>query len=585
MNKIIIALLTITSLFTPNLYMSPKSDAFGTFYQSLNHQFQTIYHFNLANKNELYNIAELKPEANVKEIMQKYFELFEQLKQANQHSRLKYPENKDYQSALQEETDRTLFKLRAIFSELLLPFIHTIKKENTDQYTQYTGLDSQYSLGTISNYRSFFSIAINRSAAADEKESLIKLSWTIFTVLAKNIEAPLESNLQKLFDINLTKPETYYALLNINKNSTKQEINNFFTTQVNNLLSKLSADDPRKNILEDRAASIQEYLVKNAPAQAPSSPTTSQTAQSPEQDIVTRINSIDPKNLAGAAELLGLNPGNYSESDITKAFRKLSPKVHPDQNKAPGAADAFNKLTEIKDALIKSLQIPAATKPLGPQLNAILQDPLTDTMGRYKLFNIPHDATRKMIDDKEDELLQILDRELTKADPRYAALQQKIRYFAGWFTTVVIYKAPVNFSDTNKYRDYFDMRSSDITEVQKNKTELEQITSPFLGGNSPDYTAVMQKINSIATVLTLNIKNPLSSTMQKVFNIDLNQPESYYKELGISQTANKQDIYQQMARLQQQELATFPVNDPRYQLMNSKMDHLYQYMTQHAPQA
>lgn len=50
-------------------------------------------------------------------------------------------------------------------------------------------------------------------------------------------------------------------------------------------------------------------------------------------------------------EILGVTKES-SDSEIDKAYKKLSLKVHPDKNKAPGSLDAFQSLNNAKDTLI-----------------------------------------------------------------------------------------------------------------------------------------------------------------------------------------------------------------------------------------
>ncbi|KAF7806373.1 chaperone protein dnaJ 49-like [Senna tora] len=45
-------------------------------------------------------------------------------------------------------------------------------------------------------------------------------------------------------------------------------------------------------------------------------------------------------------EILGLDKSNCTVEDVRKAYRKLSLKVHPDKNKAPGAEEAFKSVSK-----------------------------------------------------------------------------------------------------------------------------------------------------------------------------------------------------------------------------------------------
>jgi DnaJ family protein B protein 12 len=44
-------------------------------------------------------------------------------------------------------------------------------------------------------------------------------------------------------------------------------------------------------------------------------------------------------------QILGLEKG-CTEDDVRKAYRKLSLRVHPDKNKAPGAEEAFKAVSK-----------------------------------------------------------------------------------------------------------------------------------------------------------------------------------------------------------------------------------------------
>merc|ERR1719213_1575456 len=49
-------------------------------------------------------------------------------------------------------------------------------------------------------------------------------------------------------------------------------------------------------------------------------------------------------------EILGL-PKSADEEDVKKAYRKLALKLHPDKNKAPGAEEAFKKVSKAVQCL------------------------------------------------------------------------------------------------------------------------------------------------------------------------------------------------------------------------------------------
>jgi len=49
--------------------------------------------------------------------------------------------------------------------------------------------------------------------------------------------------------------------------------------------------------------------------------------------------------------MLGL-PKSASVEELTKAYKKLSLKIHPDKNKHPKASEAFKKLNKVKSILL-----------------------------------------------------------------------------------------------------------------------------------------------------------------------------------------------------------------------------------------
>ncbi|KAK4786121.1 hypothetical protein SAY86_002810 [Trapa natans] len=110
---------------------------------------------------------------------------------------------------------------------------------------------------------------------------------------------------------------------------------------VDDLLSKID----QKSGAKPRADSIgavpspvdQPSIRKRAQSNDPSS-TSPSLAGAYTEEQVTIVRDIKRKK--DYYEILGLEK-NCSEDDVKKAYRKLSLKVHPDKNKAPGAEEAF----------------------------------------------------------------------------------------------------------------------------------------------------------------------------------------------------------------------------------------------------
>ncbi|KAI5441297.1 hypothetical protein KIW84_010674 [Lathyrus oleraceus] len=79
----------------------------------------------------------------------------------------------------------------------------------------------------------------------------------------------------------------------------------------------------------------------SAPAPAPGPSTTSSISYSQEQISIIR----EIKRKKNYYDILGLEK-SCTVDDVRKSYRKLSLKVHPDKNKAPGAEDAFKLVSK-----------------------------------------------------------------------------------------------------------------------------------------------------------------------------------------------------------------------------------------------
>ena len=108
--------------------------------------------------------------------------------------------------------------------------------------------------------------------------------------------------------------------------------------------------DPNNKEARTLFAATQKKATSSKPSSASASasasaPTSSGRADESEVVVVKRI--MTARNFY---EMLGVARG-CSESELKKAYRKTSLKVHPDKNKAPGAVEAFQKVAEAFDVL------------------------------------------------------------------------------------------------------------------------------------------------------------------------------------------------------------------------------------------
>lgn len=119
---------------------------------------------------------------------------------------------------------------------------------------------------------------------------------------------------------------------------------------VDDLLSKLqnqfpdeptkeSSSDSTKDHVFDRANSTTRHRV--SAARSSSSASTTSVAYTEEQISIVR----EIKKKKDYYEILGLEKSCTVE-DVRKAYRKLSLKVHPDKNKAPGAEESFKAVSK-----------------------------------------------------------------------------------------------------------------------------------------------------------------------------------------------------------------------------------------------
>ncbi|XP_051127716.1 chaperone protein dnaJ 49 [Andrographis paniculata] len=120
------------------------------------------------------------------------------------------------------------------------------------------------------------------------------------------------------------------------------------TIEVGELLSNLNTLEPESKSTdgpteESPSNPSQTGNRRRVSASRPSSSSTSSTSATYTEEQVTVVKEIKRKN--DYYEILGLEK-NCSAEDVRKAYRKLSLKVHPDKNQAPGAEEAFKKVSK-----------------------------------------------------------------------------------------------------------------------------------------------------------------------------------------------------------------------------------------------
>lgn len=113
--------------------------------------------------------------------------------------------------------------------------------------------------------------------------------------------------------------------------------------QIDEFLTNLSASTPEEKNLNESTDEIPPDPSENGPrrrvpAAARSTSSSSTTSATYTEEQLTVVREIKRKK--DYYEILGLEK-NCTAEDVKKAYRKLSLKVHPDKNKAPGAEEAF----------------------------------------------------------------------------------------------------------------------------------------------------------------------------------------------------------------------------------------------------
>ncbi|XP_044463803.1 chaperone protein dnaJ 49-like isoform X2 [Mangifera indica] len=106
--------------------------------------------------------------------------------------------------------------------------------------------------------------------------------------------------------------------------------------------SNSNPDGPSVRSTTEKPAD-QPSLRQRVPATASSSSTSSTSAAAYTEEQITIVRQIKKKK--DYYDILGVEK-SCSVEDVRKAYRKLSLKVHPDKNKAPGAEEAFKLVSK-----------------------------------------------------------------------------------------------------------------------------------------------------------------------------------------------------------------------------------------------
>ncbi|XP_073151493.1 chaperone protein dnaJ 49 [Henckelia pumila] len=120
--------------------------------------------------------------------------------------------------------------------------------------------------------------------------------------------------------------------------------------EIDGLLSNLNGSQTEKNgpseFTEENAANLSQSgprrRVQTGGTQ-PTSSSSSSTSAAYTEEQVTVVREIKRKK--NYYEILGLEK-SCSAEDVRKAYRKLSLKVHPDKNKAPGSEESFKMVSK-----------------------------------------------------------------------------------------------------------------------------------------------------------------------------------------------------------------------------------------------
>lgn len=118
--------------------------------------------------------------------------------------------------------------------------------------------------------------------------------------------------------------------------------------EIGDLMSNLNDSQPEDKNPDEPTADNPFNPLRNGPrrrvpAGGPSSSSSSSTSATYTEEQITIVREIKRKK--DYYEILGVEKSCSSE-DVRKAYRKLSLKVHPDKNQAPGAEEAFKMVSK-----------------------------------------------------------------------------------------------------------------------------------------------------------------------------------------------------------------------------------------------
>lgn len=103
------------------------------------------------------------------------------------------------------------------------------------------------------------------------------------------------------------------------------------------------------------------------------------------------------------SEILGVSQ-NASKTEIKKAYRKAAKELHPDHSNSPEAAEAFARIKEAHDALIKDSEMPRESTTVSA---TSARAAATTTQTAYA-----HQQSTQKMTDEELEHIQNLDEKI-----------------------------------------------------------------------------------------------------------------------------------------------------------------------------